>query len=722
MFQRNNANAIVPSYPGRPWYEMNANDPPDNTCYFDPKTGQIICDATEEEPPPPEEPDDPGEDSPPELDPMPPTPEETIGKFIAGLIQVVATLFNSGPPLTLPPLEPVKLSERRSVRIPQDEPTPLRPLPQAGPPLGQTVQGSPYYQALSRIREIQRQQTERLIERSEPRDRGYLARGIAEAYGSNQLAALDPQWSNQSSSYNIDQPLVDPLTQAAYRNLLNPPSGADAPFLQEDPRWIEQNLAQASKPRSWQEQARLQQFRQQANTQQQMQQAQLDAARAQRELYEAQTQAIRWQHYRENERKAPSAFKATAYKSRPDVIRDKLFNEPNQAKSLLDQLENFEQMDESRFEQMELNLENMANRGEITAQEKTMLKAGIRSIMTRHWLTHEVAYTDQETAVYRDVEMPVDVAPYAVYADAKHYLDTYQHLSKQKLEQVSKDFANALANGTKRALQIAYDLWIGDDIKTLTDPKANLFWRAVAGASLLSNFVPAGLVGKVGGKILGKVTGKVSSKVLNRIGEMLEKKGVQHLGDIPQNTGDWVNDTKKLELVRERLKKELNLIDLPDDHQIMQEFKRTHGKQQAWSGRAASTEVFTTKDKQTVIFRTRVNKNKTIQEAEFDKEFSIWTSAIHTEGKGTVVLQGHENYRKIGNLPDGRIKSKFTGYEEYIPGPKAILGEKTRISRSSTREQVAIDMVEDGVPTEQIMEKLEKRWDTFVLNHGGQSL
>jgi hypothetical protein len=275
MLRRNQAQRIAPSDSRKPWYILNANESPDNTCYYDPEKRRIICDESRRKPAPPVPPippvppDDPngppppdwppGEDWPPEEpepypyppQPKPPNPAETVGKLLGQLLNSVADALIGGPAYAEPSPAPelIYQSERSPQRRVTVHPIPLQPLPEPSVPPSNILKNAAQ-QTLNILHDAQHQ---RMLEEARQlhetgQGRPDLVASLMDAYGPAQMTPLPPPRQNLPTEYDTYNPPVDPSVQQAFANLLTPPSGAGTPFIPEDTGLIAANLSNAQKP------------------------------------------------------------------------------------------------------------------------------------------------------------------------------------------------------------------------------------------------------------------------------------------------------------------------------------------------------------------------------------------------------------------------------------------------------------------------------------------
>ncbi|MFC5529514.1 hypothetical protein [Cohnella yongneupensis] len=100
--------------------------------------------------------------------------------------------------------------------------------------------------------------------------------------------------------------------------------------------------------------------------------------------------------------------------------------------------------------------------------------------------------------------------------------------------------------------KVAYNVTIGDDIRTLTSSNASFGAKLLAGVSLASNFIPGGgAIAKVGVKLVAK-----------EVAQAVEKKLVKEAGDTAKgiiykrtdlNTGkEYIGQSKSMERYEKR--------------------------------------------------------------------------------------------------------------------------------------------------------------------------
>jgi hypothetical protein len=296
-------------------------------------------------------------------------------------------------------------------------------------------------------------------------------------------------------------------------------SNQSSGFIQEDDGQIQRNLAQAGKPVDVNTYLRRQQERAMAEAQWQSRQAQEALAVEQAETERLKQQMLRMQQQvLAKGQSSPSVGRpltAHTTKSRQDTLIEQAFREPaNPVQDIIEQANGPERLPESRLNQAELNLDTMLAQGKINAQEYQDLAVAAKAATARNWLQHDGKVNTDGTVTYRGVKMDRKVAPMVAYADAKRYWDKDIHLSAEELGKAALEFGKGV-----------YDFFIGDDIKTLTDPNATMLAKALAGGSLVltlgGGFVEkAGLraIEKLGGKFLIRVSGR-SEQVFAKLAE-----------------------------------------------------------------------------------------------------------------------------------------------------------------------------------------------------------
>jgi hypothetical protein len=183
---------------------------------------------------------------------------------------------------------------------------------------------------------------------------------------------------------------------------------------------------------------------------------------------------------------------ARAVKSRQDQLIEQAFLDPgNPAENILQQANGTERLLAGKLSQVELNLDTLFAQGRISQTEQQELSATAKAVVARNWLAHDGQLNEDGTVTYRGVVMDARTAPLIAYADAKRYWDKERHLSTQELGKAATDLARGV-----------FDFFIGDDLKTLSDPHATLFTKVLAGGSLALNLVPGGALEKSARKIL----------------------------------------------------------------------------------------------------------------------------------------------------------------------------------------------------------------------------
>lgn len=213
-------------------------------------------------------------------------------------------------------------SSNRAVRIQAPEPIKPRPLPEPRqtPRLMET-----YGQSLQEQRTRRQQQIEDLMANNE---QAANRRGIAGQLGqyTQPGAHVQPSRRQAPVDFHPSQSSSHSLT-----DFLNPSSSYSSP-IQEDYGWVQDNLARAQRPVSWQEQAMRQQAQQQALHQQQAIDAQIQAAHEQRELAEMQARMLQEQQYQE--RQALKQYARTA-RLPESIYRDRVKGPVNVTEQVL---------------------------------------------------------------------------------------------------------------------------------------------------------------------------------------------------------------------------------------------------------------------------------------------------------------------------------------------------------------------------------------------------
>lgn len=213
--------------------------------------------------------------------------------------------------------------------------------------------------------------------------------------------------------------------------------------------------------------------------------------------------------------------------------------------NILERLQSEERISDRDILQAKLNIDNLAYQKKINKEQKKILRVGLAYEIAKNRAKHDTEIVDMFNSSYRGIEMPVELLDDVTFADAKHFVETEKHFTPNKLAEIS----------AKAAVGI-YDFFIGDDINTLREPKANKFWKSVAGLSLTSNFIGAPVL-KGAGKVLIKGTGKYAGKNLLKnagkfIGKNIAREGaeqtVKHSDDIIKKIADNVVDKKGIEL------------------------------------------------------------------------------------------------------------------------------------------------------------------------------
>lgn len=181
---------------------------------------------------------------------------------------------------------------------------------------------------------------------------------------------------------------------------------------------------------------------------------------------------------------------------------------------MLEQAKGTGRLSEAKLNQIQQNLDTLYAQSKISAAEYQELAVMAKAATAENWLRNDGKVNGDGTIIYRGVRMEQSVAPGVAYADAKRYWEKDVHLSTQELAKAALEISKGV-----------YDFFIGDDIKTLQDPKATLLAKVVAGGSLALTFgggfvEKAGLraVEKLGGKFLIRVSGK-SEQVLTKLAE-----------------------------------------------------------------------------------------------------------------------------------------------------------------------------------------------------------
>jgi len=90
-----------------------------------------------------------------------------------------------------------------------------------------------------------------------------------------------------------------------------------------------------------------------------------------------------------------------------------------------------------------------------------------------------------------------------------------------------------------------YNLLIGDDISTLSDPNASTFSKILAGADIASNFFPVGAFGKIGGELAIK-GGLKAAKLLKEPAKAAIQAGKDAVVSGVKKFVGWFGKSKKV--------------------------------------------------------------------------------------------------------------------------------------------------------------------------------
>jgi len=93
--------------------------------------------------------------------------------------------------------------------------------------------------------------------------------------------------------------------------------------------------------------------------------------------------------------------------------------------------------------------------------------------------------------------------------------------------------------------QAVYNLLIGDDISTLSDPNASTFSKILAGADIASNFFPVGAFGKIGGELAIK-GGLKAAKLLKEPAKAAIQAGKDTIFGGVKKFASWFGKSKKV--------------------------------------------------------------------------------------------------------------------------------------------------------------------------------
>lgn len=210
-----------------------------------------------------------------------------------------------------------------------------------------------------------------------------------------------------------------------------PPSRQSSGFVPEDFRQIEGNLAYGQRPLSATDQLRMAHASEIARQQVEAEHAYL-YERAQ--SLRAQRQAANLRQWADEQKQQRKTVQKPAGKSNlqpNDPLLEKAFSDPSQSQQNI-MTQSVDRLDESRMGQVELNLDRMQSRGEITPAQRTQLEMGVKALFAHNWLTHDATFNPDGTATYRGMTVEESLVSSLAYADAKQYWSKETHLSPKE--------------------------------------------------------------------------------------------------------------------------------------------------------------------------------------------------------------------------------------------------------------------------------------------------
>ncbi|HEY9685405.1 MAG TPA: hypothetical protein V6C52_00370 [Coleofasciculaceae cyanobacterium] len=302
---------------------------------------------------------------------------------------------------------------------------PLSPMPSASAPPSSALRNMAQ-QSLATLREAQHQsmlkEARQLHETSQGRP-DLIAR-LMDAYDPSQMAPLPPIRQNQPTEHDTYNPPVDPEVQQAFKNLLNPPSGASMPSFQEDQRWIQENLAHAAKPLDVNAYMRRQQEQAMAEANWQTQ-SRLAAEQAETERLKQNLLRMQQQVLQEQNRMSQ------ARDNRPPLAPDK--GDGNKT-DVWDRLEQGEMLDDREMKHLFHTLDLRQAQAPSSAER-------IQAEMIREFAIQKMAVntvnqaerTEQGEVLIQGFPVRFEDAPYFAEQDIRHFEQTDRHLSPNQI-------------------------------------------------------------------------------------------------------------------------------------------------------------------------------------------------------------------------------------------------------------------------------------------------
>lgn len=416
-------------------------------CGIDPETGQSTCTGRVERSPEPHEPepDNPFPKDEPEPEPAPPPQMDKA--FLLALFNMFTDAITSAltKPLTNLNYEPLQLPARPRPLVPVVEPLSPRAIPASEPLLSTRL--SPVVQ--NTLRTLHNQYQERLRERLQANQQaaqggGEIARGIVEASNASFTPNNQQTIEQTAIVYELPQTPQNPATAQAFQDLFNPRTNQPNWLIQEDPGWIQANLAHAARPVSPHEQFQAAQEaalrRQQMETQQAYYQAQIELAQAQR-------QTLQKRQWTEQEKFNQASFNNKKSKNALKRLLEGQYLEDLEVKQLLHSTD----------------LQRHGAKTEAEKLQAEIRQAYIKQKLAENMVANSIQDVNGNVLIGNAVVRSED-ALYFAKQDIQHFHDTDTHLTPSQLRAINPE---ELRRINERSNQIINESKNKDDKKAV---------------------------------------------------------------------------------------------------------------------------------------------------------------------------------------------------------------------------------------------------------------
>ena len=311
---------------------------------------------------------------------------------------------------------------------PQRPPLPMQPLSGPSAPPSNVLKGM----AQKTLTTLQDAQHQRLLDevrqlQETGRGRPDLMIRIADAYGPSQMSNLPPLQQSQPGDYDTYTPPVDPNIQQAMANLLNPASGADTPFIFEDPSLIAANLAHGQQPADVTVYLRRQQERAMAEAQWQAQQAQANLAAEQARTEQLKQSLLLAQQQMLQKQNTTTPLRV----NRPSVS---IRQQDGETTDVWQKLEQGEVLDDREMKHLfhALDLQNAQAATDAERLQADMLREFAMQTMAENTV-QQAERTEQGEVLIQGAPVRAEDARYFAEQDIRHFEQTDTHLRPEQL-------------------------------------------------------------------------------------------------------------------------------------------------------------------------------------------------------------------------------------------------------------------------------------------------